>query len=92
MVNESRDLNEVELKVFNTLLEKFGEPIGKTVITVGVADEGSGKKKTVKDDALDRNWSDPDVVHEGEDCACDEMSEDMDEAGPAAHKIPLKKN
>lgn len=80
-VNESYDLNEIEAKVYEVLVERFGEPIG-TVATVGIADEGPDGKKTVKDDALDRDWSDLNVVHEGEGCTCDE-SEEIDEISPS---------
>lgn len=31
-------------KAFKMLLERFGEPIGKTIATIGVADDRSGKR------------------------------------------------
>ena len=53
------------LTIYNTLLERFGEPIGKTPKpTVGIADEGPGKKSTWKDKPLQRSWHDPNVINE----------------------------
>lgn len=53
------------LTIYNTLLERFGEPIGKALKrTVGIADEGPGKKLTWKDKPLQRSWHDPNVINE----------------------------
>ena len=90
MVNEAHNLNEIELKVYKMLVERFGEPIGKTIATVGIADEGPGGKKTVKDDSLERDWSDPNVVREGEGCSCGKTEVDeVETPSPKDHKIPL---
>ena len=85
MSKRDSQVNEIELKVFKMLLERFGEPIGEQPALVGVADAGPGHKKTY-DTTIARSWNDPEVVREddevehkiplasddSESCTCDE--------------------
>jgi hypothetical protein len=75
-------LDEVNLKVYKMLLERFGEPIHDQPATVGARDEGPDGKALWNDEPKhDRNWSDPNVVREGDDEVCDQcgMMHGMDE-------------
>ena len=61
-------LDEVSLKVYKMLLERFGEPIHDQPAMVGARDEGPGGKALWNDEPKhDRNWSDPNVVREADD-------------------------
>ena len=54
-------------KIYTTLLEKFGEPIGKQKATVGAADNGPQGKALWNDEPKkDREWSDPTVIDEAD--------------------------
>ncbi len=54
-------------KVYQTLLERFGEPMKPQTKAVGIADEGPGDKALWDDEPKkDRPWSDPSVVKEGD--------------------------
>lgn len=60
-----RRIDEATLRIYKVLLERFGEPIGKSDATVGAKDEGPGGKSLWKDPPKkDREWSDPDVIRE----------------------------
>lgn len=76
--------------IYNTLLERFGLPIPpKQEQSVGAKDEGPDGKKTWKDEPLDREWSDPNVVTEAACCdQCGMMPEQMN----AAHSCPMDEN
>lgn len=71
-------------RIFEMLLERFGEPIHDQPAMVGARDEGPGGKALWNDDPkLDREWSDPDVVKE--------MDAVGAEIGVTPKKIALRK-
>ena len=82
----------IKEKIYKILLERFGEPIGKTRALVGIADErDESEKNTYADDPIESPWSDGDVVHETNEryprCEhCGEVHEEgavcMDEIAP----------
>lgn len=76
-----RRTDKATLTIYSTLLERFGEPIGKAPQTIGVADEGPGGKALWKDEPKkDRHWSDPTVVKENVTCnQCGKMPMQMDQ-------------
>jgi hypothetical protein len=87
-VNESVDPAQGVLK------ERFGEPIGKTVATVGAADVGPCGKKLWDDEPLERQWADGEVVKESEERSFDEKYEAMRAAKKARgphNQVPLLK-
>jgi hypothetical protein len=51
-------------ETYRILVERFGQPVGKQVATVGVADEGPDGKRLHSDDVEERDWDDPNVVYE----------------------------
>lgn len=70
------------INVYETLLERFGEPLHKQPMMVGARDEGAGDKALWTDEPkLDREWSDPDVVNEVE-----KPSKTREKARAAANK------
>jgi len=77
-------------RIYEALLERFGEPIGKQETVVGAKDEGPGGKKLWNDEPLkDTQWSCPHVIREGESCCeqCGMMPTEMDE-GDLDEKAP----
>jgi hypothetical protein len=73
----SKITSSLKKSIYETLLERFGEPIGKQRnATVGAADEGPGGKALWDDEPkTDREWSDPNVVKEDDhpsDCTCNQ--------------------
>lgn len=63
-MKRNKKLNESTLKLHKLLSERFGEPIGKQIATVGAADEGPGNKTTYDEDEKSGDWDDPDVFSE----------------------------
>lgn len=63
-------------RIYEVLLERFGEPIAKQKQTVGAADEGPDGKALWNDEPKhDREWSDPHVVKEDDHastCTCNQ--------------------
>jgi len=89
-----RRTDEATLKIYSMLLERFGEPIGKQPSTAGIPDEGPGGKALWDDEPKkDREWSDPNVVKEGDGCCaqCGMMPMQMDQ-GCSCHEgdVPIE--
>lgn len=81
----------VTLKIYKTLLERFGEPIEQQTPMVGARDEGPGGKALWDDEPLDREWSDPKVVHESDEEVCNECGTAMNQCGCGAPVAEAKK-
>lgn len=73
-------LDESTRRIYDVLLERFGEPINRATATVGISDDRSGKVTT-------RGESEDEV--KGDDLLLDE--EDIEEVAPPGMEDTVKK-
>lgn len=91
-----KESNTTISKVYETLLERFGEPIHDQPATIGAADEGPDGKALWNDKPkADRNWSDPSVVREADveehdkSCTCNQCGGMMEMDGTTCSQCQM---